>query len=77
MISEKIVRLLCFVCHFFMQKVDVLKYTDEEYEKYLTEPVGTGCSKNYGCSVADSLYFFCITNIVLICANLVLSPNTY
>ena len=37
--------LLWFVCHFFLQKVDVLKYTDEEYEKYLTEPVGTGYSK--------------------------------
>lgn len=24
-----------------MQSVDVVKYTDEEYEKYLTDPVGT------------------------------------
>lgn len=23
-----------------MQSVDVVKYTDEEYEKYLTDPVG-------------------------------------
>ena len=37
--------LVWFVCHFFLQKVDVLKYTDEEYEKYLTEPVGTGYCK--------------------------------
>lgn len=24
-----------------MQSVDIIKYTDEEYEKYLTDPVGT------------------------------------
>lgn len=27
-----------------MQSVDVLRYTDEEYEKHLTDPVGTSFS---------------------------------
>jgi hypothetical protein len=27
------------LCH-MVQSVDVVKYTDEEYEKYLTDPVG-------------------------------------
>lgn len=29
----------------FLQSVDILKYSDEEYEKHLTDPVGT----NYMC----------------------------
>lgn len=29
----------------FLQKVEVLKYTDEEYEKYLIDPVGTNQNK--------------------------------
>lgn len=30
-----------------MQSVDVVKYTDEEYEKYLTDPVGTNSRFNF------------------------------
>ena len=26
---------------YVVQSVDILKYTDEEYEKYLTDPVGS------------------------------------
>lgn len=33
---------MSFLClSFALQSVDVIKYTDEEYEKYLTDPVGT------------------------------------
>lgn len=34
----------------FVQSVDVVKYTDDEYEKYLTDPVGIKsrfCLDNY------------------------------
>lgn len=33
-------RALLFSFVNFVQSVDVIKYTDEEYEKYLTDPVG-------------------------------------
>lgn len=36
-----------FACFFLLQKADVLKYTDEEYEKYLTDPVGTSCNNKF------------------------------
>jgi DNA methyltransferase 1-associated protein 1 len=31
----------------YNKKADVLKYTDEEYEKYLTDPVGTSCNNKF------------------------------
>lgn len=36
---------------FLLQKVDVLRYTDEEYEKYLIDPVGISYSIILECSV--------------------------
>lgn len=29
--------------HAVVQSVDIIKYTDEEYDKYLTDPVGIVC----------------------------------
>jgi hypothetical protein len=51
------------VYHFLLQKVDVLRYMDEEYEKYLVDPVGTSCTKFLECSVPfvsmTCLHFLC------------------
>jgi hypothetical protein len=48
---EKLCLILCLFVLFFWQKVDVLRYTDEEYEKYLIDPVGISCTFFLDCSV--------------------------
>jgi hypothetical protein len=60
---EKLCLILCLFVLFFWQKVDVLRYTDEEYEKYLIDPVGISCTLFLDCSITfismTCLHFLC------------------
>lgn len=39
----------------FLQSVDIVKYSDEEYEKHLTDPVGTNCVNSVYLMTASSM----------------------